>query len=82
MRDTIGARFTIKREHKDKNNFVYMQNSMLPEVLRTSGGSRFCWIDMYGRNMYGPIFWEEISEELENEADVVMKTEMELKFRA
>ena len=82
MRYIIGAHFTIKREHKDKKNFVYIQNGMLPEVLRTSGGSRFCWIDMYGGNVYGPIFWEERSEEPENEADIVMKTEMELKFRA
>jgi hypothetical protein len=81
MRDIIGAHLTIKREHKDKKNFVYIENGMLPEVLRISGGSRFCWIDMYGGNMYGPIFWEERSEEPENEADIAVRTEMELKFR-
>jgi hypothetical protein len=56
MRYIIGAHFTIKREHKDKKNFVYIQNDLLPEVLKTSGGSRFCWIDMYGRTCMGLFF--------------------------
>lgn len=79
MKDIIGTRLTIKQERKDEKNFVSAEDNMPPEVLRTSGDSQFCWIGMYGENMYGPIFWEEGSEESEDETDTVVRTEMELK---
>ncbi|MGE4495891.1 hypothetical protein [Methanosarcina mazei] len=67
MGDIIGDHIRIKREQKDKNNFVPVEDDILPEVFRISGGSRFCWLDMYGENVYGPILWEEKSEESKNE---------------
>ncbi|MHC1755190.1 MAG: hypothetical protein AB9861_07120 [Methanosarcina sp.] len=67
IRGIIRTHLAIKRDQNDMKYFVNIENEMLPEVLRISGGSRFCWIDMYGENVYGPIFWEERSEESEKE---------------
>jgi hypothetical protein len=79
MRDIIETHVPIKWEQNDKKNFVSIEDDVLPEVFRISGGSRFCWIDVYDRNAYGPIFWEEISRKSEDEANIVIGTEIELK---
>lgn len=79
IRSVIGTRLTIKREQKDKENFVHIKDSILSEVLRIPESSQFCWMDIYGGNEYGPIFWEEKPKESEDQVDNVMRTEIELK---
>lgn len=63
IRGMIRTHLAIKRDQNDTKYFVNIENGMLPEVLRMSESSRFCWIDMYGGNMYGSISWDEISDE-------------------
>jgi hypothetical protein len=79
IKSIIRTHITIKREQKDKKNFVYIENDMFPEVFRMSENSRFCWLDLYGGNMWGPIFWEEKTERSEDEIDIAVRAEMELK---
>ena len=63
IRGIIRTHPAIKRDRNDTRYFVNIENRMPPEVLRMSESSRFCWIDMYGGNMYGPISWDEIFDE-------------------
>lgn len=63
IRGMIRTHLAIKRNQNDTRYFVNIENGMLPEFLRMSESSRFCWIDMYGGNMYGSISWDEISDE-------------------
>lgn len=66
MKHIIGTHLTI-REQKDKENVVFRQDDIPSEMLRMSSGSYFCWINIYDKNMYGPMVWEEKFEESENE---------------
>ncbi len=81
IRSIIRTQLTIKREQKDKENFVHIKGGILSEVFRIPETSQFCWMDIYGGNEYGPILWEEKSKESEDQMDNVVKTEMGLKSR-
>lgn len=67
IRGIVRNHLTIKLEQNYMKNFVNVDDNMLPEIFRISGSSWFCWIDMYGGNVYGPIFREEKPEESESE---------------
>lgn len=79
IRSIIKTHLTIKREQKNKENFVHLKEDTLSEVLRIPESSYFCWIDIYGVNEYGPILWEEKPKGPEDQVDNVMKIEMGLK---
>jgi hypothetical protein len=79
IRGIIGALLIKRREQTEKKSVVSIGKNVLPEALRISSGSNFCWINIYGEDVYGPIFWERRSDKSEEETNIIIKTEMELK---